>query len=188
MHLILASSSNFLFKNFKNKADHVGKAKQTFEMVGTALFIVPIFRYFGLILLLLAMPLAYESVKRKINTRVMYVFGCEKLDHKTLKFYMQVKSMGSKLVVGFQQQNKTDMILNACACSCVDEVIAEAPEKLDIAFLEKHGIDYVVLSSSIDGGQPKKLLTDNVLDGRCFEIGADGVARPAKSKTPAKEE
>ena len=51
------------------KADGIGKAKQTLEMVGTALFILPIFRYAGLVLMGAAVPLAYESVRRKIKVR-----------------------------------------------------------------------------------------------------------------------
>jgi glycerol-3-phosphate cytidylyltransferase-like family protein len=152
-------------------------------MVGTALYMIPFGRFLGLPLLLLAAPLAYESVRRKINTRVMYVNGTvEKLDHKTLKFWMQVKAMGSKLIVGFPNK-KTDMILNACACSCVDEVVAEAPEKIDLHFLEKQGIDYVMLSA----GQ-SKFVTDEVLNAsRCLEMGGDGIVRPAKSKAGKKE-
>ena len=151
-------------------------------MVGTALFVLPWFRYLGLSFLMLAMPLAYESVRRKINKRVVYVNGTsvDKFDHKTLKFWMQAKAMGSKLVVGFPNKNKTEMILNACATSCVDEVIVEAPEKLDLMFLEKNGIDYVL---SMGGN---KFVTDEALN-RCFEIGTDGVARPSKSAVKKSE-
>jgi hypothetical protein len=147
-------------------------------MVGTALFMLPFARYIGLAFLLLALPLAYESVRRKVTTRVMYVNGtAAKLDHKTLKFWMQVKAMGSKLIVGFPEK-KTDMILTACACSCVDEVVAEAPEKLDLMFLEKQGIDYII--STVGEG---KFVTDEVLNAsRCLAIGEDGIARPLKAK------
>lgn len=161
------------------KADHVGKAKQTFEMVGSALFILPFTRYLGLAFLFLAVPLAYESVRRKVVARVMYVNGnsFEKLDHKVLKFLMQAKAMGSKLIVGFSEK-KTDMILTTCACSCVDEVIAEAPKKLDLMFLEKQGIDFVI--SSVGDEQ---FVTDETLGaGRCLAIGEDAVARPIKPK------
>jgi hypothetical protein len=153
-------------------------------MVGTALFILPFTRYLGLTFLMLAVPLAYESVRRKVTRRVMYVSGSgDKLDHKALKFYMQVKAMGSKLIVGFPDK-KTDMILTACACSCVDEVIAEAPEKLDLMFLEKQGIDYVISSA----GQGK-VVTDEVLNAnRCLSIGEDGIARPLKAKGEEKED
>ena len=61
-------------------------------MIGTALFIFPLTTYIGLILLLLAVPLAYESVRRKIKKRVMYVHvhgdgdSNTLFDHKTMKF------------------------------------------------------------------------------------------------------
>jgi len=173
----------FDFSTSAVKADHIGKAKQTFEMVGSALFIIPITRYLGLILLSSAVPLAYESVRRKVNSRVMYVDGSkfEKMDHKVLKFLMQAKAMGSKLIVGFS--SKTDMIMTVCACSCVDEVIAEAPKKIDLMFLEKQGIDYVI--SSVGDEQ---FVTDETLGTSCcLAIGEDGVARQLKAKEEKKE-
>ncbi|KAG7355057.1 CDP-alcohol phosphatidyltransferase [Nitzschia inconspicua] len=174
----------FDFSTSAVKADHVGKAKQTFEMVGTALFVLPWARLIGVALLALAVPLAYESVRRKVNTRVFYVHGkTEKLDHKILKFWMQAKTMGSKLIVGFSDKN-TDMILNACAVSCVDEVVAEAPEKLDLMFLEKHAINYCICRT----GDPQFVTDEVIQTGRCLEIGEDGVARLYKLKDPAKKE
>jgi phosphatidylglycerophosphate synthase len=168
----------FDFSSSAVKADHIGKAKQTFEMVGTALFIIPWLRYLGLALLLLAVPLAYESVRRKVKKRVIYVDGNyhKTFDHKVLKFWMQAKAMGSKLLVGVGKNS--DMVLNACASTSVDEVIAEAPQKLDLLFLEKQGIDFILLAP----GQPK-FVTDEVVNAdRCLAIGEDGVARPAKAK------
>lgn len=115
------------------QADGIGKAKQTLEMVGSALFVLPWLRHAGLILLALAVPLAYESVRRKVKRRVIYVDGADQggndACHKTLKFWMQARGMGSKLIVGVVGKEKTtDMVLNACACSAVDEVIAEVSE------------------------------------------------------------
>lgn len=169
----------FDFSTSAVKADHVGKAKQTFEMLGSALYILPIARYIGLALLFLAVPLAYESVRRKINSRVMYINGLsiEKLDHKSLKFLMQAKAMGSKLIVGFSEK-KPEMILSICAVSCVDEVIAEAPKKLDLMFLEKEKIDYIITSVG-----ENQFVTDETLGaGRCLSIGDDGIARQLKVK------
>ncbi len=40
------------------KSDEVGKAKQTFQMVGSALFVLPVLKYLGLVLLVGAVPLA----------------------------------------------------------------------------------------------------------------------------------
>eukprot|EP00537_Pseudo-nitzschia_pungens_P004125 CAMPEP_0172374080 /NCGR_PEP_ID=MMETSP1060-20121228/54357_1 /TAXON_ID=37318 /ORGANISM="Pseudo-nitzschia pungens, Strain cf. cingulata" /LENGTH=414 /DNA_ID=CAMNT_0013100617 /DNA_START=376 /DNA_END=1620 /DNA_ORIENTATION=+ len=186
----------FDFSTSAVKADHVGKAKQTFEMVGTALFILPWVRYLGLAFLFLAVPLAYESVRRKITKRVLYVNAGPKLDaldHKTLKFWMQAKAMGSKLVVGFptaETENDDNMkkaemgkIFNALACSCVDEAVAEAPEKLDLMFLEKQKIDYVISK----GSQPQ-FVTDEVVNaGRCLQIGEDGIVRLYKLKEAKKD-
>jgi hypothetical protein len=174
----------FDFSTSAVKADHVGKAKQTFEMLGTACFILPYARVIGLVLLALALPLAYESVRRKVNTRVFYVHGkTEDLSVKTMKFWMQAKAMGSKLIIGFSDKN-TDMVLKACAVSCVDEVVAEAPDKLDLMFLESQGIDYCICRT----GEPQFVTDEVVQAGRCLEIGEDGVARLCKQKDAAKKE
>jgi phosphatidylglycerophosphate synthase len=183
----------FDFSSSAVKADHVGKAKQTFEMVGTALFILPWFRYFGLAFLALALPLAYESIRRKIIKRVLYVNAGQKLDmldHKTLKFWMQAKAMGSKLIVGFPEDKNSDnkkaemgKIFNTLACSCVDEAVAEAPEKLDLMFLEKQKIDYVI-SKTLEA----QFVTDEVVNaGRCLQIGEDGVVRLFRLKDAKKD-
>jgi len=183
----------FDFSTSAVKADHVGKAKQTFEMVGTALFILPWFRYFGLAFLFLAVPLAYESVRRKITKRVLYVnagLKLDLLDHKTLKFWMQAKAMGSKLIVGFPEDNNSEnkkaemgKIFNALACSCVDEAVAEAPERLDLMFLEDQKIDYVISKAS-----EAQFVTDEVVNaGRCLQIGEDGVVRLFRLKDAKKD-
>lgn len=183
----------FDFSTSAVKADHVGKAKQTFEMVGTALFILPWLRYLGLAFLTLAVPLAYESVRRKITKRVLYVSAghkLEMLDHKTLKFWMQAKAMGSKLIVGFPEDNNSDnkkaemgKIFNALACSCVDEAVAEAPEKLDFMFLENQKIDFVISRTS-----DAQFVTDEVVNaGRCLQLGEDGVVRLFKLKDAKKD-
>ena len=155
-------------------------------MVGTALYVVPLTRYLGLVLLFLAVPLAYESVRRKVKKRVMYVVAGDDdsaFDHKTIKFWMQAKGMGSKLIVGVPDAKKTDVILNACATACVDEVLAEAPAKADLMFLKKNGIDYVLSLSS-----QTQFVTDEVLNAdKCLALGDDGVVRPLKAKTEHKD-
>ena len=182
----------FDFSSSAVKADHIGKAKQTFEMVGTALFILSSWtRYIGLILLWLAVPLAYESVRRKVVQRVIYVAATNNdkqyLDHQTLKFWMQAAAMGSKLVVGVPSMstaNNTDLVLTARAVPCVTTVIAEAPAKADLMFLEKLQIDFVVTSHS-----QAKLVTDEVVNAkRVLAIGEDGVARLVDSKVEGKKE
>lgn len=161
------------------KADHIGKAKQSFEMVGTALFILPFCRYLGLLFLAAASPLAYESVRRKIKKRVIYIsYGTESLDHTTLKFWKQAKGLGSKLVVGITSKDK-DLIANACASECVDAVVSGSPAKLSMAFLKKEKIDYVVLST----GQSLDCVGSDVSAAkRCLVIGKDDCAKLVESK------
>ena len=78
-------------------ANSVGKAMQTFQMLGTSLFVIPIFRFIGLVLLTATLPMAYESVRRKLTKRIIFVDGTyvDKLDHKVLKFWMQARQLGS---------------------------------------------------------------------------------------------
>mmetsp|Transcript_6512 Transcript_6512/g.8465 ORF Transcript_6512/g.8465 Transcript_6512/m.8465 type:complete len:443 (-) Transcript_6512:300-1628(-) len=190
-------TEGFDFSNSAVKADHVGKAKQTFEMVGTALFIMPWTRYLGLMLLIVALPLAYESVRRKIKKRVIYVYyggaGEGVFDHKTLKFWMQAKALGaSKLIVGISAEDAdvkvtTDQVLNACASSVVDEIVVEAPRKVDKMFLEQRKIDYVLLTQS----QQLKadLTTEEVVNlNRVLVVGKDGIVRRGQGKNAAKSQ
>jgi len=164
----------------QNKADHVGKAKQTFEMVGTALFIIPYLRLLGLVLLLLALPLAYESVRRKIIKRVIFIHysSSDVFNHTLLQFWMQSKTLGSKLMVGVPGNKQSTEFLNASAVSCVDAVLPETPSKVDVKFLEKHGIDYYVCLAGKTAGASETVL----LAKQCLAIGEDGVVRVVESK------
>ena len=66
----------------------------------------------------------------------------------------------------------------------VDQVIVEAPEKVDLMFLEKFGIDYVVASAD-----QRKFVTDEAIGAeRCLTIGEDSVARPSKLKAEDKSD
>jgi hypothetical protein len=180
----------FDFSTSAVKADHIGKAKQTFEMVGTALFCLPLTRYGGLLCLILAVPLAYESVRRKVKRRVVYVNGgsVKTFDNKTLKFWMQSKALGSKLIVGIPGKNVKEMVLNACASSSVDVVIAEAPAKADLMFLEKQGIDFCICAPG-EANTKDKFVTDEVVNAnRCLAIAEDGIARPLNAKVENKDE
>lgn len=159
--------------------------KRSFEMLGTGLFILPYFRFLGVTLLLLACPLAYESFRRKTKKRVVYVVctQSEKFDYKIIKFWSQAKALGTRLVVGVVGKGQTDMVCNACATACVDEVIAEAPAKADLMFLERQRIDYVVFMSS-----QTSLVTDEVVAmGACLVLGDDHVVRPMKPKVDSKK-
>jgi phosphatidylglycerophosphate synthase len=170
---------DFDFSTSAVKADHIGKAKQTFEMVGTALFVLPWTRYLGLLFLVAAVPLAYESVRRKVNTRVIYVDGTVSgISHETLKFWKQAKNMGSKLVIGIRSKDN-DMIANASASESTNSVISGVPAKLSLRFLDDEGIDFVVIGA----GQSKDYINSDVAAAkRCFQIGNDGAARLLEAK------
>ena len=112
------------------------------------------------------------------------------MDHRLLKFWMQAAAMGSKLVVGVVGRNSQaqDMVLNACASSSVDTVIAEAPLKADLMFLEKQKIDFVVMAPWQTANNIKSV-TDEVVDSnRVLTIGEDNVARPVEPKVGSKTE
>lgn len=168
------------FSSSAVKADHVGKAKQTFEMVGTSLFIIPQFRIFGIVFLLLALPLAYESVRRKIQNRIIFIHytSHENFDHTMLKFWMQAKNLGSKLIVGVPGDTKSTAFRNASSVSCVDAVLAKTPAKVDVKFLELHNINYYVCPAGKSKGASETVL----LAKQCLAIGDDDVARVVESK------
>ena len=54
------------------KSDEVGKAKQTFQMVGSALFVLPILKYIGFVLLVGSVPLACEYIH--LNRTLYFIF------------------------------------------------------------------------------------------------------------------
>uniref|UniRef100_A0A7S2EGM5 Uncharacterized protein n=1 Tax=Trieres chinensis TaxID=1514140 RepID=A0A7S2EGM5_TRICV len=185
------------FSSSAVKADGVGKAKQSLEMFGTAFFILPGIRYVGLVLLAAAVPLAYESVRRKIKKRVMYVHnpvGAENgLDHAELRFFMQARGLGSRLVVGkmstaMASTSGKDGVANARAVSAVDDVIVFPPgrvlPKADVAFLDEWGLDFLVCTPQ----EVPSVIEDVVKAGRCLVIGEDNTARPAGSKDAAKKD
>lgn len=150
------------------------------EFLGTSFFICSYFRYLGSALLLLACPLAYESFRRESIPRVIYVVICSPqiFDHKVVDFWNQAKSLGSKLLVGVIGENQATMVQNACSIISVDEVIADAPAKADLIFLERQGIDFVLLSS----GQ-STLVTDEVkAAGVCLFLENDQIVQPHSSQ------
>lgn len=162
------------------KADHIGKAKQTFEMFGTAFFVSSNMKYIGLILLAAAVPLAYESVRRKTKKRVIYVDATnDNIDHHTLKFWKQAKGLGSKLVVGLSEEKK-DMIEFAKACESVDCVLLDAVQgKLTSNYLDQIDIDYVVCGV---GQSVAVVSTELIAAKRCLIIIDDNTAKPLESK------
>lgn len=161
------------FSNSAVKADGIGKVKQTFEMVGTSLFMLPYLSVLGVAFLFLAVPLAYESVIRKITKRVIYVQYGNEFNHTTLKFWMLAKSLGSILIVGVPGSTESVEFLNAAASISVDYVIADAPSKVDVPFLRKHSIDYFVTDNT-------ELASESVLSQKmCLVIGDDGTTAKA---------
>jgi hypothetical protein len=175
----------FVTHDFYSQCDKLSALKRSFELLGTALLILPYFRFLGVTLLLLACPLAYESFRRKTKKRVMYVVctRSEKFDYKIIKFWSQAKGLGTRLVVGVVGKGQLDMVCNACATACVDEVIAEAPAKADLMFLERQRIDYVVFMPN-----QTSLVTDEVIAaGACIVLGDDHVVRPMKPKVDSKK-
>lgn len=149
-------------------------------MLGTALFTIPPLRYFGTFFLFLAVPLAYESVRRKVTKRVIFVSLTEqeesKYDHNLLKFLMQAKGLGSKLVVGISSSSSGELYENVNATSCVDYImkLTEKQQQIDEAFLDKHGFSFYVCRSS------DNVASSSLVEAKkCLIIGKDDVARCA---------
>lgn len=149
------------------KSDEVGKAKQTFEMVGSALFVLEGFmgygelRLIGALILAAAIPLSMESVRRKVRTTRVYYYQGPKaaLEAQDLLFLEQAKSIvgigGGALVVGVPKDAQP---LTAAALGCVASVDyilvdAPAPEAITEAFLKEHAFDVVACrpDQAVDG-------------------------------------
>jgi len=152
------------------KSDDIGKAKQNCEMVGTALFMLPYVRVLGVACLALTIPLAYESVRRKITKRVVYVQYKGPFDHTTLSFWSSVKGLGSHLMVGVPGSTESTEFRNAAASTSVDSVLPDAPPKIDSAFLRKHGIDFFVNTDNASTTASEAVL----LEKKCLVIGKNG--------------
>lgn len=160
------SSSDF--SSSAVKADHVGKAKQTFEMLGTAFFIIPATRFIGFMLLVPAIPLAYESVRRKITTRVILVIydNSVPFDAGMIEFWLKAKTLGSKLIIGVNSNTTDDIkVRNASSISVVDEIMVQVPNQVSTKFLQENEIDYVVCTPK----QTKDtVMNDALRNGQCL--------------------
>jgi glycerol-3-phosphate cytidylyltransferase-like family protein len=116
----------------------------------------------------------------------------DKLDHRVIQFWMQAKQLGSKLFVGIvspatESTCRNDMILNACAVSAVDVVIAEAPQHLDLKFLNKFQIDYVAVCLAMGKRQSVGLLSDEIFENKkVIAIDENGMAFPVLSRVSLK--
>jgi glycerol-3-phosphate cytidylyltransferase-like family protein len=136
---------------------------------------------------------SYKQARGEMTNRVLYVDGTyEVLDHKILQFWMQAKQLGSNLVVGVtysstETSHTNDMILNACAVNAVDCVIAEAPRHLDVKFLTKFGIDYVVVCPALKNNKFGFFLSDEIYENqKVITVDDNGVAYPLLSKNALK--
>lgn len=167
------------FSSSAVKADEIGKVKQLFEMAGTALFILPRFRTIGLVILSSAIPLAYESVRRKITNRVMYVEAkVDVMNYKTQRFWKQVKGLGSKLIVGIpSEKHSASMVLNVSASDSVDYVLTMAPNKVSLEFLDEIGAHYIVSNAA-----QSSVMEEVAIAKRCLVIGDDDVAQQMEVK------
>ncbi len=116
----------------------------------------------------------------------------DNLDHRVIKFWIQAKQLGSKLFVGIispatDSTCRNDMIYNACAVSAVDVVIAEAPQRLDLKFLNKFQIDYVAVCLSMGKHQSIGMLSDEIFENKkVICIDENGVACPVLSRPSLK--
>ncbi|GMH90207.1 hypothetical protein TL16_g11696 [Triparma laevis f. inornata] len=161
------------------KADSVGKCKQTLEMMGTVMFVG--FggggRILGLFVLNLAVPMAYESVSRKVKKRVVLV-GVDEKDH-------------SKLVANLQLLNSVTTICSELWVACgkasafshvkgVDATIEQLPEKVDVDYLDDIGADFYLVEA---GGEKLRDVEDDVFAaGRCIVVGKDSRGRITREK------
>lgn len=157
------------------------KFKQALEFTGMALFILPLTRYLGLLFALVAVPLEYELVREETRKRVFYYVEASKsFDHKKLKSWMQMKSLASKLIVGVPRRDAMDMVMSACASNVVDEVVVKAPTKVDLLFIEKQEIDFVL----IDAPGQTNLVTDEVINAnRVLFLNDHGHLRRVRPKS-----
>jgi glycerol-3-phosphate cytidylyltransferase-like family protein len=136
---------------------------------------------------------SYKQARSDMTNRVLYVDGTyDVLDHKILQFWMQAKQLGSNLIVGVtcsstETSHTNDMILNACAVHAVDRVIAEAPRHLDLKFLTKFGIDYVVVCPALKNNKFENFLSDEIYEKqKVIAVDDNGVAYPLLSKNARK--
>jgi glycerol-3-phosphate cytidylyltransferase-like family protein len=204
--------------------DQLNQVLPMLEMIGTILFLVSsLTRYIGLfVLVLVVVPCAYESFRRRMIHRVLYVMwdddvdtGCHSspptaarppaIDHHRLQFWMAAAKMGSQLLVGVsgatstmmsrghhpeQQLRMTNSIISTIRLlPCVHAVITGAPTKVDLMFLEKFQIDYVVLMNTGSCCCTTQLVTDETIQAkRVLMMGDDGIVRLAEPKMEGKKE
>jgi hypothetical protein len=168
-------------------------------MFGTMFFLLSIYtRYVGLLFLILAVPLSYESIRSIMKRYIVYVTWDSSnnrqnqisVDHPTLTFWSQVSGLGShQLIVGIPSKTKqSDKIAKLVRdIHYVHAVIVDAPTKIDLIFLEQVQIDYVMVN---DSRQIDKYVTDEVLRAKrvCIIDGDDGIVRILDANLERKKE
>lgn len=154
--------------------ERVNDVKLVIEIAGTVLFTLSITRYFGVLLLLSVVPLAYQMMRRQLQRRVVYV-QCDRkvLDHIVLKFWAQAQALGSHLVVGIPGDQEPDILQNVCALPFVDRVLVHAPSVVDLCFLEQERIDFCVMCE----GQSRFTTGEVVNSHRVIVVDKDDTVR-----------
>ena len=141
-------------------SDGVGKAKQTFEMIGTALLIVSRTHMVGLVLLAMAVPLAAESLRRKMEGRTVFVnyFGSV-LTLGDIYTFSCARSLGMTLIVGIVDDRCLSADSNpgvrerarlVASLHCVDSVIVGTQLCVGGDMLRTHNVNIVVVSEESD--------------------------------------
>ena len=152
-----------------NSSRNISTIKQMLEIFGSAFLMVPLTYYIGILILMLSWPLAIESVRRKLEKKVIYVTcDASPLSEQYLLFLQQAKSLGSTLIVGIESKSKdgTDYEQRRREVLClfyVDACIDAAPtlKDIDVDWMSKSGIDKIVCSRNDSKEMKKTMLTSN---------------------------
>lgn len=148
------------------RSDHLGKCKQTLQMLGSAgacagngyLAYLGTW-YVGIALLLLAIPLAVESVRRKLVARSLLLplqVQSGSLDTQALKIISAASSLGSRLTVGVIAHDpiaiKEGMDLLALHPN-VDAVVPLLHSDIELSdsFMDSFGFDVLVVPDADSG-------------------------------------
>ena len=152
-----------------NSSRNISTIKQMLEIFGSAFLMVPLTYYIGILILMLSWPLAIESVRRKLEKKVIYVTcDASPLSEQYLLFLQQAKSLGSTLIVGIESKSKdgTDYEQRRREVLClfyVDACIDAAPtlKDIDVDWMSTSGIDKIVCSRNDSKEMKKTMLTSN---------------------------
>ena len=75
------------------------------------------------------------------------------------------------------------MIFNACSVRVVDSVLVEKPANIDLRFLNKFHLDYIVIPAAKHNNYLLTVLSDDIFENnKVIAIGEYGVAFPVPSK------